>query len=223
MKFDFNDIAHQYDLYYDTPTGKKVDELEKKLMLTRLKKMDCGNMLEIGCGTGHWTSFFVTNGMRVTGIDISDEMLKLAAMKKIPNAEFIKADAHQLPFNDNEYGCIASVASLEFMTDQTKVWKEIERVLQPGGYLLIGALNQHSQLGKYKEQDPVFKNADFFTIETLYKALNRFGDPEIEGCVLLNEQGEVKDNEATILPKEQLTKEGSFLVGFVKNLKKDKV
>ena len=223
MKFNFNDIAHQYDLYYDTPLGKKVDETEKKVIKSFLEQMKCQHVLEIGCGTGHWTSFFTTNGFEVTGIDVSDEMLKIAEMKEITGATFLKADAHQLPFDDNSFNCIISIAAMEFMNDQPVVWEEIERVLKPQGYFLIGALNQHSQLGKTKDQDPVFRNADFFTVDRLKQELERFGKPEIQGCVLLNEDGEIRDPEESLLTKEQLKKEGSFLVGFVKNLNKKKI
>jgi ubiquinone/menaquinone biosynthesis C-methylase UbiE len=48
---------------------------------------------------------------------------------------------------------IASVTMLEFVPDINKVLDEIERVLKPGGYLVLGCLNAWSELGKNKDND----------------------------------------------------------------------
>jgi len=60
-------------------------------------------MLELGCGTGHWTQFFCEEGFQVTGVDESEAMLERARAKNIAGARFLQADAGNLPFRDQSF------------------------------------------------------------------------------------------------------------------------
>ena len=94
--FDYNEIANEYDQWYDTPLGKQIDAWEKKLFSLHLEKLHTKQLLEIGAGTGHWTQFFAKNGFSVTGIDIAEKMLEQAKQKNIPNAHFETISAESL-------------------------------------------------------------------------------------------------------------------------------
>jgi len=183
--FDFNKVAGDYDLFYDTELGDKIDKFEKQAVSGFLKAMKGRNMLELGAGTGHWTALFSHYGFEVTGIDEAEEMLEMAARKNIPNAAFRKADAHNLPFEEDRFENVAMMATLEFVEDLGKVWDEIARVLQPGGSLLIGALNDRSSTAQNREENPVFGPARFLTYEHLQTELQLFGSPELKGCAYL--------------------------------------
>ena len=80
--FNNPEIAGKYDNYYQTDFGKKVDEIEKNLVLSLISDIPRGVMLEVGCGTGHWTRFFIDQGFKLTGIDISESMLQIVKKKK---------------------------------------------------------------------------------------------------------------------------------------------
>ncbi|MFW6019140.1 MAG: class I SAM-dependent methyltransferase [Bacteroidales bacterium] len=219
MKFDFNTVAQKYDDYYHSEFGKKVDNVEKRLVKKYLKKIPEKEALEIGCGTGHWSLFFSDNGFQITGIDLASDMLKKAIEKNIPGAVFMEMDAENLMFPSESIKNIFSIATAEFTENQQQFFDEAFRVLKRGGHLLIGGLNANSTLGKTKDQDEVFKNANFFTPETLYRFLTRFGHAEIEGCSLIDESGEILDYQKDHnIPQEKLNNEGAFLVGFVKKL-----
>jgi SAM-dependent methyltransferase len=94
-------------------------------------------VLDVGCGSG-WASRLLaglaTNG-RVTGIDISDEMITLAreSSRTFPNVDFEIASAEQLPFNDSEFTHAFSMESLYYYRDIPRALKEIHRVLRPDG------------------------------------------------------------------------------------------
>ncbi len=217
--FDYNKIANEYDKWYKTPLGKKIDEWEKKLFNLHLEKLTTRNILEIGAGTGHWTEFFAKNGFTVKGIDISEKMLEQARQKKIPNATFSLISAEELPFDTASIDNVIAITSLEFVENRQKAFNEIFRVLKPGGYFIIGALNGKASLQKTRQSNPVFKNVRFFNPESLFHALKMFGNPLIEGCVYMpNPQATLENivNIESIAPINLLNIYGNFLVGSVK-------
>ncbi len=66
-------IAEKYDKFYKTIQGKAIDNLEKEIILKHIKGITCReDILELGCGTGHWTEFFCGQGFKVTAIDESE-------------------------------------------------------------------------------------------------------------------------------------------------------
>lgn len=219
MSIDFNHIANQYDQYYDREFGYKVDIAEKRTIKKYLQQIPEREGLEIGCGTGHWTMFYSDHGFQITGIDLAMNMLQKAIEKNIPGATFTQMDATNLLFGNESVKNIFSITTSEFVNDKQKFFDEAYRVLKRGGYLLMGELNANSKLGKDREQDPIFKDADFYTPETFQSYLNRFGHPEIKGCALISEHWEILDyNENHEIPQERLNQEGALLVGFVKKL-----
>src|SRR6202163_3529644 len=89
-------------------------------------------VLDVGCGSG-WARRLLAglapNG-RVTGINISDEMITLAreSSRTSPNVDFEIASAEQLPFNDGEFTHAFSMESLYYYRDIPRALKEIHRV-----------------------------------------------------------------------------------------------
>ncbi|HDR88345.1 MAG TPA: class I SAM-dependent methyltransferase [Bacteroidetes bacterium] len=208
-------VAERYDQYYLSESGKTVDRYEKELFRRRLENIPRVPMLELGCGTGHWTRFFADCGFQVTAVDNSEPMMALAKKKNIRNTSFIQADVRQLPFAGHSFQVVTAVTLLEFVSETEKVMEEIDRVLVPGGWLLLGCLNALSELGKKKDADEVFRYARFFSPVDLKKFLNRFGDPFIEGCVHFSENFELLDHTPA-----QDTVHPAFLVAAVKKTTK---
>ena len=111
------------------PVGKQAIALMQVSMNSRV--------LDVGCGSGWATRLladYAFNG-RVTGIDISDEMVDLAreSSRSHPNTDFEVASAEQLPFQDNEFTHAFSMESLYYYRNIPAALKEIQRVLKPGG------------------------------------------------------------------------------------------
>ncbi len=97
-------------------------------------------VLDIGCGSG-WASRLLAekaSAGHVTGIDISDEMIRVASDSStgFKNLDFKVASAEDLPFADNEFSDAFSMESLYYYADMSQALKEIHRVLQPGGFFL---------------------------------------------------------------------------------------
>ncbi len=94
-------------------------------------------VLDVGCGSGWATralAGYSING-QVTGIDISDEMIRVAreSSAAFPNTDFEVASAEQLPFTDSEFTHAFSMESLYYYENISEAVTEIHRVLRPGG------------------------------------------------------------------------------------------
>ena len=94
-------------------------------------------VLDVGCGSGWATRLladYASQG-RVTGIDISDEMVRVAheSSTSHPNVDFEMASAERLPFEDNEFTHAFSMESLYYYEDIPGALSEIHRVLRRGG------------------------------------------------------------------------------------------
>jgi len=212
-KFDFSKEAEQYDNYYSSPFGMEVDRIEKAAISQLIKEIPIGKILEIGCGTGHWTQFFVEHGFSVHGIDLSSAMLQKAIEKSIPHAKFEQMDFLNNTFKDASQKHVFAITSLEFTENQDRLFEEIYRILEPGGYFLAGCLNSESEMGQQKDANETFAAADFFTWENLNKRLSRFGEPKIIPAVLLK-SGQIMDEQNK--DKEQMKKEACFFATLVR-------
>jgi SAM-dependent methyltransferase len=146
--FDFGPLVHGYDRWYATPVGQAQDRLQKQDVRRLLRSSRTGEkLLDVGCGTAHWSSFFAEMGYQVTGVDLSPEMTK-AARSAVPECSFQVADACGLPFADASFGVVASMTTLEYIPDPTAAVQEMVRCAKPGGSLLIGTLNRLAPLNR---------------------------------------------------------------------------
>ena len=184
--FDFSKIADQYDGWYDTREGELTDRLEKRAVRSLLVGMgEKGALLEVGSGTGWWSAWFSQRGFRVTGVDISWEMVAVARKKKIPAASFLSEDAHRLSFLDHQFDAACAITTLEFTREPESVIREMVRCTRPGGQLLLGILNSASTANRARRKvsGSPFEWARFFSIKDLRDRLSPFGQVKIIPCV----------------------------------------
>ena len=177
--FDFDLLSCKYDSWYDSAKGRMYDRLEKKAISRYFPESTRGKkLLEVGCGTGHWSRFFSEYGFEVTGVDISRRMINIAKSKNISNASFHLADGHFLPFKDGVFDVTAAITTLEFVRDAEVVVQEMVRCTRKlGGRLLIGVLNELARLNRKRKQRPEspYVNARLFSPTEIKQLLEPFG------------------------------------------------
>ena len=182
-RFDFGRIAHRYDAWYRTPRGAMYDRLEKRAIDRLLPCVpNGGRLLEIGCGTGHWSEYFSNKGFDVTGVDISEQMIAIARQRKVSRAIFDVSDAARLPFGDASFDVAVAITSLEFTADPAGVVAEMVRcVKKAGGMLIVGVLNRLSAYnrGKKRKAASMYALANLFSPANLKNLLSPFGEPTV--------------------------------------------
>jgi SAM-dependent methyltransferase len=94
-------------------------------------------ILDIGCGSGLFLKMAAAKGAGISGIDLSDALLKIARERN-PSASLLNQDMAYLPFADQSFDLVTGFNSLQYADDITGVLKEIKRVLKDDGRLVIG-------------------------------------------------------------------------------------
>ena len=133
-----------YDAWYDSPRGGWIGNAEYRLLLNELHPRSGERVLDVGCGTGWFTRRMAAfRDLGVTGIDRNAEWLEFARSRD-RNSAYLQADALTLPFADNSFDRVFSVAALCFTADWRRAAEEIVRVARQS--FVIGLLNRHSML-----------------------------------------------------------------------------
>ena len=125
-------------------------ELESQFVIRSLGLKPGHSILDLCCGQGRHALALARTGINVTGVDLSDELLKLAretAGDSAPNAKFIKADMRRLPDELNgSFDAVINMFSafgyLESQEEDQQVLFQVANALKPGGKLLMDLLNR---------------------------------------------------------------------------------
>ncbi|MFO7618565.1 MAG: class I SAM-dependent methyltransferase [Thermoplasmata archaeon] len=98
--------------------------------------------LEIGFGSGIFIRKHASHVSRVAGLDISEDMVRLADsincdLVESGRAEFRQGDVTSLPWNGGEFSAVTGIETFFFWPEPVKALMEIRRVLVPGGRLVL--------------------------------------------------------------------------------------
>ena len=109
---------------------------------------DDGLILDAGCGTGALTAEINrrTSTAHVTAVDISEAYVEHAARAFVdPRVSFEVADLTALPFPDLHFDQVFSQLVLDFVPDTDSAFREIKRVLKPGGRFAAAVLDDDAE------------------------------------------------------------------------------
>ena len=98
-------------------------------------------ILDLGCGDGRLTTEIAATGADVLGVDLSDDLLAVAAARGL---RVQRADGHQLTF-DREFDAVFSNAALHWMRAPELVTAGVARALKPGGRF-VGEMGGHGNV-----------------------------------------------------------------------------
>jgi len=167
----FDNLAPYYDQWYGTSLGKAVDYVEQKAIKDLFHPQGKA-VLEVGCGTGLYTLWLAEEGYNVTGLDISQEMVKQAQVKVQKagkKVNWILNDIHVVLDDLPSYDGILSVTAFEFIPEPEKILRLLYQKLNPGGCLVIGVIADKNPWSEFylksakENPESVFRNARFFS------------------------------------------------------------
>lgn len=163
----FDTLAHEYDAWY---------EKEPLLFAIELEAIRCicpspgRPALEVGTGSGR---FAAAMGLEF-GMDPSMTMLKLAKARGVIS---VRAMGEAIPFRGETLTAVFILFTLCFVQRPLNLFKECERILRPGGRIVIACINKNSAWGKlYAEK----KQAG----HPLYRYATLYASTEVEGLLI---------------------------------------
>lgn len=146
LRLEFNEWAR-------TGRAESMEQGHRPVGRQAIEKMRVqkdARVLDVGCGSGWATRLLAEKAKRgrVVGIDISDEMVRIARRTSsgLRNVEFQVASAESLPFADAQFTQAFSMESLYYYRDILRALKEIHRVLATGG-LFVTCVDLYQENG----------------------------------------------------------------------------
>ena len=172
----FDSVASKYDVMNDLMSGGLHRAWKAyTVMVANLKEGD--QVLDIAGGTGDLSMAFskkVGASGTVVHTDINEAMLRVGRDRLTDKGIFLPTlvcDAEKLPFPDNHFNLVSVAFGLRNMTHKDAALKEMNRVLKPGGKLLV---LEFSKVAK-----PLEKVYDWYSFNILPKMGSMVaGDPD---------------------------------------------
>lgn len=100
------------------------------------------DVVEVACGTGQGLGYLATLAKSVEGGDIDAKIVKLANDYYRGRVRVLQMDATELPYADASKDVIILFEAIYYLPDAEKFIGECQRVLRPGGRLLIATANK---------------------------------------------------------------------------------
>jgi ubiquinone/menaquinone biosynthesis C-methylase UbiE len=142
------------------------------------------HVLDVGTGTGlaaHLMAPRVNPGS-VIGIDLSDHMLALARSKASKNVQFLGMAAEHLVFRPETFDLVTMGQALAYLADPTSALAEANRVLRPGGRLVLScqrrSLSTRAQDLFFQGLAPLARR-HYLSLPRYSSERSRFGEPEV--------------------------------------------
>ena len=124
---------------------QKLFEEEKKY-LQKIITLDA-KVLDVGCGSGRSIFDILSKTKNIVGIDHSDRAVADAKnnFSRYPSIKILKADAAQLPFDNEEFDFVICMTTFANFADKKfKALEEMRRVLKDSGKIIISVFSENA-------------------------------------------------------------------------------
>lgn len=128
-----------YSSYYDLFYSDKNYEAESQYFLSKAER-DIKNILELGCGTGNYSEYFIKKGKTVYGVEISKSMLNIANKRFSNNFISIHSDIENFKIDKKFKIAYSLFHVFSYLTENNKILntlKNINNHLEKGGLFIF--------------------------------------------------------------------------------------
>jgi len=150
---DYRDLVRQgYDACAEAyAAARRQDDSDQLTPLVPVLA-DGSQVLDLGCGAGVPIASALSERHRVTGVDASEKMLRMAKAA-VPRGHFIRSDIMEVCFEDGSFDAAVAMFVLFHLPSEEhgEVFRRVHSWLRPGGYFLA-TLSEHRE-APYTEDD----------------------------------------------------------------------
>lgn len=146
----YNDPTHNYQDYW---LGRDYEHAAEELAISRLlKKKRFKHAVDVGGGYGRLSKYLTAFADQVTLAEPSKQQLDIARtfLKDVKNVDQKLLKASDLKFGDNEVDLVMIVRVLHHIPDPGAEFREISRILKPGGTFLLEFANSAHGLNQVR-------------------------------------------------------------------------
>ncbi len=179
------------DAWYHDPLGRWVEQTEQALLLDVLALHEGQTVVDINAGTGRLArTLAASTGANLIAVEPCRSVRDIGeARTRGLRVQWLSGGPESLPIDDATADVVLLITVLEFVPDRYRVFEEANRVLRPGGKLIVGALNVLSPwaaLYHHLGQQGIgpWASAHLWTPDQLAQLLG-ISDAEVYGCVYL--------------------------------------
>jgi SAM-dependent methyltransferase len=157
----YDAIAADYEVHYSDQWSQRYRKTFINERMTRGIELDGARVLDAMCGSGQCADYLLTKGARVTGLDVSREVID-RFLREHPDCEAVARSIFSSGFDDEHFDVVTVVGGLHHVhPDVDRAVTEIHRILRPGGYLCfaephVGSLPDLARRLWYRF-DPLFE------------------------------------------------------------------
>jgi ubiquinone/menaquinone biosynthesis C-methylase UbiE len=131
--------------YVTSPLHAAGEDLDRLLAWGAARRAD--RVLDVATGGGHTALAFAGIARRVVAYDLTEPMLAAARVhvqdRGAANVDFVAGDAGALPFRDESFDVVTCRTAAHHFADVAAAVRQIQRVLRPGGSLLLQDILGH--------------------------------------------------------------------------------
>jgi SAM-dependent methyltransferase len=138
-------------------------------------------ILDLCCGSGQMARALVRLGYDVTGLDSSSEMLRIAG-EKVPEANFVQADARHFQMSGSFDAAIStfnSLAHIDSQSDLVRVFRNVRDALHPGSPFLFDLSMEEAYTSKWRGSFALVADDHACIVRPIYDAQSQIGTNRI--------------------------------------------
>lgn len=167
----YDELAEAYAAMVDTKPHNAY--YERPATLSLLPEVIGKRVLDVGCGPGAYAEWLVAHGAEVVAFDANDKMVSFAKQRLGQKATVLQANLEQpLDFLlDTSFDIVICPLVMDYIKDWHSAFKELYRVLRPGGCLIFSMEHPYSKFDYHRE------TSNYFNVELVKFTWRGFGKP----------------------------------------------
>lgn len=139
-------------------------------------------VLDLGCGMGEFSDILKERDFEVICLDGAERCYKYVLAKGFESYK-INLEKEKLPFIDNSFDLVVSLEVIEHLWNTDDYLKEINRILKPGGYILLSTHNYNNfiyriqhLIGRFEGFTYLSRHKKYYTPKSFKKEIERYFD-----------------------------------------------